>query len=210
MAGLFTNLRGRVRVTRLYSHDLALIPPVELEAGDRIEPLDRSHSEILLDVYAVDPVDDHARLDRDEKCFVGWSAGRAAHFGWVQDAGVHAIRGSWRRDTIQPGDFWIYSCRTADWARGRRLYPAALVSILRTYKRLNYRRALIYVAEENIASIKGIERAGFVLAESIRSLAWRTSLLWLPGTSYQSHGVSRRRVRRIAAAMPGLTGTSQR
>jgi hypothetical protein len=196
VAGLFTKLRGRVRVMRLYSHDLEFIPAVELESGDRIERLGRNRSEILLDVYAVDPVDDRARLDRDEKCFVGWSAGRAAHFGWVQNAGVHEIRGTWRRETIQRGDFWIYSCRTADWARGRRLYPAALVSILRMYKRLHYQRALIYVAEENIASIKGIERAGFVLAESIRSLAWRSSLLWLPGTSYQGQ----RRVRRITAA----------
>jgi RimJ/RimL family protein N-acetyltransferase len=170
---------------RLYTHDLEFIPGVEPEPGDCIEPLDRNRGEVLLDVYAVDPVEDRTRWDRGEKCFVGWSAGRAAHYGWVQDAGVHEIRGTWRRETIQSGDFWIYSCRTADWARGRRLYPAALVSILRTYKSLSYRRALIYVADENTASINGIERAGFELAESIRSLACRNSLLWLPGSSYQ-------------------------
>jgi hypothetical protein len=168
---------------RLYTHDLASIPSIELQPGDRVEALDPDQSECLLDIHEVDPAEDRGKLDRQEKCFIGWSLGRPAHFSWVQDVGVHDIRGTWRRDRIHPGDFWIYSCRTADWARGRRLYPAALVTILRTYRKQNYQRALIYVAEHNAASINGIERAGFVLSEKIRSIAWRTSLLWLPGSS---------------------------
>jgi hypothetical protein len=176
-------IRRRVRVIRLYSHDLSTIPAVELEPGDRIDLLDRRCNDLLLDVHPVDTAEDRGRLDRDEKCFVGWSAGRASHFSWVQDRGVHDIRGTWRQETIQPGDFWIYSCRTAERARGRRLYPAALATILRHYKRQQYRRALIYVADGNISSINGIERAGFVMTARIRSLAWRRSLLWLPGSS---------------------------
>jgi RimJ/RimL family protein N-acetyltransferase len=173
---------------RLYTHDLQFVPVVPLQPGDSIEALERSRSEILRDIYPVDLEEDQARLDQEQKCFVGWSSGRAAHFSWVQDTGVHELRGTWRRDAIQPGDFWIYSCRTADWARGRRLYPAALVAILRTYKSLNYRRALISVAEENEASINGIDRAGFVLAERIKSFALRSSLYPLPGSSYRKRG----------------------
>jgi hypothetical protein len=189
---------------RLYTHDLQCIPTVELDPGDRIEPLDRRRSDILLDVHPVDLVDDSTRLERGETCFIGWSDGRPAHFSWVQDRGVHEIRGTWRRDTIQHGDFWIYSCRTAGWARGRRLYPAALVAILRKYKSQTYRRALIYVAEENIASINGVERAGFVLTERIRSLAWRSSLLRFPGSSARestsTFGTVLRLVRRTPVA----------
>ena len=172
--------RRRVRVMRLYTHDLRSVPDVPLQSGDCIATLERSRCAVLRDVYPVDLAEDRSRLDQDHKCFVGWADGRAAHFSWVQDSGVHEIGGTWRRDAIQPGDFWIYSCRTADWARGRRLYPATLVTILRMYKNLNYQRALIYVAEENEASISGIERAGFVLAERIRSVAIRASLFPLP------------------------------
>lgn len=182
--GLSSKLRRRVRVMRLYTHDLRSIPDVPLQSGDNVATLERSRAGMLRDIYPVDLSEDQSRLDQEHKCFVGWSHGRAAHFSWVQDSGVHEIRGTWRRDAIQPGDFWIYSCRTADWARGRRLYPAALVTILRKYKNLNYRRALISVAEENGASISGIERAGFVLAERIRSFALRASLFPLPGSSY--------------------------
>jgi hypothetical protein len=182
--GLSSRLRRRVRVTRLYTHDLQSIPDVPFQPGDSIEVLERSRSRILLDIYPVDLSEDLSRLEQRHQCFVGWSHGRAAHFSWVQDTGVHEIRGTWRRDAIQPGDFWIYSCRTADWARGRRLYPAALATILNTYKKLNRQRALICVAEENGPSINGIERAGFVLTERIRSFALRASLFRLPGSSY--------------------------
>jgi RimJ/RimL family protein N-acetyltransferase len=178
--------RRRVRVMRLYAHDLQSIPDVRLQPGDSIEALEPSRSGILRDIYPVDLSESQSRLAQQQKCFIGWSHGRAAHFSWVQDTGVHEIRGTWRRDAVQPGDFWIYSCRTADWARGRRLYPAALASILRHYKSLDYQRALIYVAEENGSSINGIERAGFVFAERIRSFALRTSLFPLPGGSYRS------------------------
>jgi RimJ/RimL family protein N-acetyltransferase len=185
MSRAFISLRHRVRVMRLYTHDLGSIPAIDLEPGDCIAPLDRDESQILQDVYRVDPEEDRARFDRGERCYVGWSAGRAAAYCWAQDKGVHEIRGTWRRETIQPGDFWIYSGRTAEWARGRRLNPAALVTILRDYKSRGYRRALAYIAEENIASIKGAQRTGFVLTERIRSFAWRTSLLRLPGSRYR-------------------------
>jgi hypothetical protein len=186
MTGLSSEWRRRCRVTRLYTHDLRTVPDFPLQPGDSIERLDPSRCDVLREVHPVDLSEDRARLDQNQACFVGWSQGRAAHYSWAQDAGVHEIRGTWRRDTIQPGDVWIYSCRTADWARGRRLYPAAVVAILRAYKSQGYRRAVIYVSEENMASINGIERAGFVLAERIRSFAVRASLLPLPGSAYRA------------------------
>ena len=187
--GLSSELRRRVRVMRLYTHDLQIVPQVPLQPGDRIEALDPTRIGILREIHPVDLSEDRSRLVQEHQCFLGWAGGRAAHFSWVQDTGVHEIRGTWRREAIQPGDFWIYSCRTAAWARGRRLYPAALVTILRTFGNLNYRRARIAVAEENEASIAGIERAGFVLADRIRSFALRASLLPMPGSSYRRSGV---------------------
>lgn len=188
MSGLPSPLHRRIRVMRLYTHDLRSIPDVALQPGDRIEALDPGQHRILREIHPIDVSEDQSRLEAGHKCFVGWSNGRPAHFCWVQDAGVHRIRGTWRRDAIQPGDLWLYSGRTAEWARGRRLLPAALATILREYKRRNYQRALATIAEDNVASIRGAERAGFVLAERIRSLAVRSSLFPLPGSSYLAKG----------------------
>src|SRR5262245_16947243 len=135
VGGLADQYRSRLRVMRLYAHDLASIPTVILAPGDRIEPLDPSQRDILLDIFAVDLSEDSARLSRGQKCFIGWSNGKAAHYSWVQDEGLHDIRGTWRREQIRPGEFWLYSSRTAEWARGRRLFPGTLVTILRQYKR---------------------------------------------------------------------------
>ena len=188
MSGLSSQLRRRVRVMRLYTHDLRSVPDVPLQPGDRIEALDPSRYSILREIHPIDVSEDQARLEAGHKCFVGWSHGRPAHFSWIQDAGVHRIRGTWRRDAVQPGDLWIYSVRTAEWARGRRLLPAALATILREYKSRNYQRALATIAEENVASIRGAERAGFVLSERIRSFAVRSSLIPLPGSAYLAKG----------------------
>ena len=173
---------------RLYTHDLRSIPDVPLQPGDRIEALDPSRYSILREVHQIDISEDQSRFEAGHKCFVGWSNGRPAHFTWVQDAGVHRIRGTWRRDAIQPGDLWLYSGRTAEWARGRRLQPAALAMILRDYKTRNYQRALATIAEENVFSIRAAERAGFVLTGRIRSFAVRTSLIPLPGSTYLAKG----------------------
>ena len=90
---------------------------------------------------------------------------------------------------MQSGNLWLYSARTAEWARGRRLLPAALSTILReSHKRRNYQRALATIAEENVASIRGAERAGFVLSERIRSFAVGGWLFPLPGSSYLAKG----------------------
>ena len=188
MSGLSSQLRRRVRVMRLYTHDLQSVPDVPLQPGDRIEALDPSRYSILREIHPIDISEDQSRLEAGHKCFVGWSNGRPAHFSWIQDAGVHQIRGTWRRDAVQPGDLWLYSARTAEWARGRRLLPAALSTILREYKRRNYQRALATIAEENVASIRGAERAGFVLSERIRSFAVRSSLFPLPGSAYLAKG----------------------
>lgn len=188
MPGLSSRLRRRVHVMRLYTHDLQSVPDVPLQPGDRIEALDPSRYWILREIHPIDISEDQSRLEAGHKCFVGWSNGRPAHFTWIQDAGVHQIRGTWRRDAVQPGDLWLYSARTAEWARGRRLLPAALATILREYKSRNYQRALATIAEENVASIRGAERAGFVLSERIRSFAVRSSLFPLPGSAYLAKG----------------------
>lgn len=51
--------------------------------------------------------------------------------------------------------------------RGKGIYPATLVKIQRHLKEHGYKRVFICVKEDNIPSIKGIEKAGFNFVTSI-------------------------------------------
>ena len=52
--------------------------------------------------------------------------------------------------------------------RGRGLYPATLIKIQRYLKDNGYRKVFICVNMENIASIKGIQKAGFELLAQVK------------------------------------------
>jgi L-amino acid N-acyltransferase YncA len=45
--------------------------------------------------------------------------------------------------------------------RGKKLYPSALVELAEIARDKGFKRILTYVREDNLASIKGCERAGF-------------------------------------------------
>lgn len=173
-------LARRVVVTRLYCHDLSYIPEIPLASTDAIAPLDPARIETVLEVYPVDLAQDRQRLASGDNCVIGWVGARAAHFNWVRDKGVYPMPGTGRRKAIKAGEFWIFSSRTAEWARGRRLQPAAIAYILRQYRERGYKRAFILVDELNNASIRGIERTGFVLEKRFRGLSINRFIIPLP------------------------------
>ena len=72
---------------------------------------------------------------------------------------------------VRTGNFWIHACFTADWARGRHIYPTVLRRILHNYRERGFRTAWIYVVDSNLASRKGIAYAGFELVSHLRSLS---------------------------------------
>src|SRR5581483_361755 len=63
------------------------------------------------------------RFERGDRCYGGYIGGRLAHYSWAQSAGEHQILEGGCMERIAPGEFWIYHCRTAEWARGRGIYP---------------------------------------------------------------------------------------
>jgi hypothetical protein len=68
--------------------------------------------------------------------------------------------------------------RTADHARGLRLYPWALTNILRVLREEGFSRAHIYTTGSNVASQRGIVRAGFSLSHTLNYVQfgpWRTA-----------------------------------
>ncbi len=63
---------------------------------------------------------------------------------------------------ILPNDVSINDCFTFPQQRGKNVYPAMLAQIAGHYAEHGYLRAFISVHERNHASIRGIEKAGFV------------------------------------------------
>ena len=110
------------------------------------------------------------RIARGDVCYCGVLAGVLVHCSWVQKSGSHPVTSAGLVENILPGEFWIYNCSTVEWARGRNIYPCTLGMIVADFVRQGFRTARIYTTVENVASQKGIVRAGFSLTESKRSI----------------------------------------
>jgi hypothetical protein len=65
---------------------------------------------------------------------------------------------------------WIYHCQTAEWARGRGIYPSTLERIVSDCFAAGDFTAWIYTSKQNVASQKGIVRAGFALVTTLHAL----------------------------------------
>ncbi len=139
----------------------------------------------LSEIGPFDAEDGPHRFRRGDVCYVAFLGGRLAHYSWVQRSGSHPVTEAGVSVPIGSGEFWIYHCRTADWARGKRIYPATLHRIVNGHFAEGYSTAWIYTSRENISSQKGILRAGFVLVATLRALRVG-SRYYRVGPAYQS------------------------
>jgi RimJ/RimL family protein N-acetyltransferase len=114
------------------------------------------------------------RFQRGDRCYTVSIDGRIAHYSWVQRSGSHPITEAGVRIPVEDRAFWIYHCQTAKWARGRGIYPATLEKIVHDCFAEGYCTAWIYTAKQNVASQKGIARAGFGLVTTLHALRMGT------------------------------------
>jgi hypothetical protein len=175
MAGLAAKIRARSaeafrgrQCVVLYSHDLSHIPVIEGPDECVLRQISTEEIDCVEQIWKHDLNELRGRLAAGGRCYITWMQDRPAHYSWVQSSGVHRVHDAGRKFMIQEGDFWIYHCRTANWARGRRLYPMALSKILRDYRGAGFRRAWIYTMSDNVPSQKGIESVGFTLSNQLR------------------------------------------
>jgi ribosomal protein S18 acetylase RimI-like enzyme len=97
--------------------------------------------------------------------FVHRDGGRIGHISWLyyKDHPNRLLR-------LSEGECEIKFCLTFPTFRGRGLYPAALSAIQAYLTQQGYQRCFICVKEDNIPSIRGIEKAGFHRLGSLRML----------------------------------------
>lgn len=97
-------------------------------------------------------VDDH-----DDPCYVQWL------FGADENEEIHAFfHGLF--PTLAPDEALLEGAFTPERHQGRRIMSAGMSMIAEKAADLGARRVLTFVGVENIASLKGCERAGFVPA----------------------------------------------
>jgi RimJ/RimL family protein N-acetyltransferase len=158
------NAIAGVGIEETHFFEMAIDSPTfnsPLPQGVRIRVLG---SEELLDFCNVSAMDRQFIEDRwaaKDRCYLAYFEGKLAHYSWVKSAGVQEITEADLQIPVAQGEFWIYHCWTAEWARGRRIYPCMLTLIARDYYQLGFTRANIYTSRANLPSQRGIKYAGF-------------------------------------------------
>ena len=114
-------------------------------------------------------------------CYAAWSGRELASYGWVsyEEEMVGELN---LRLSLVPGEAYVWDCATLPAFRGRHLYSALLSHILRDLYVQPVCRVWIGADLDNLASQRGIARAGFHRVADLlveRVLAMR--LVWARG-----------------------------
>jgi len=169
--------------TLLYRQDFSIIPEIKPRLVCELRAISTADIEDLKSVrtlseFKIDQF--HQRMERGDQCFVAVHAGKPVHFSWLQTSGSHPISPAARSWLVKPGEAWIYDCRTADVAQRNGIYPFVLTSILRHLNSQSFTYAWIYTSTSNIASQKGIKKAGFKLKKHLYCIEFGAHILRLP------------------------------
>jgi RimJ/RimL family protein N-acetyltransferase len=108
-----------------------------------------------------------ARLSEATRCYAVEDGDRILHASWV------TTDCAWTRELrsfvcVQGGDAYVYESFTRADARGRGVYPFALVEICRTLAEQGVGRLWVAVEAHNEPSLKAVAKAGFERSFEIR------------------------------------------
>ena len=121
------------------------------------------------------------RFETGRRCYAAWVEGKLAAYGWVSfdEEYIGELK---LRLKLVPGEAYIWDCVTLPAFRRNYLYSALLTYILKELRAENLCRVWIGADLDNVASQRGIARAGFMAVadlEIARVLALR--LVWVQG-----------------------------
>lgn len=129
--------------------------PVDYRLLDAVAWAVQPHTNHLVDRYVF-----QARLAHGEQFWTAQLEARIVSYCWATSDPVEIGE---VRCVINPrGDeIYLYDAFTFAEYRGHNLYPALLQRILQHSRQQGIRRALIFVLSDNMASIRGVQKAGF-------------------------------------------------
>jgi len=141
--------------------DLDQEPPAvapRVQADFRLVTLDLARA--LASSTGLSPEGIARRLESGRQCYAAWVDDQAVAYGWVsfesEEIGELNLR-----IRLLPGEAYIWDCATLPAFREKGLYSALLCYILRQLRAQTLCRVWIGADYDNIASQKGMARAGF-------------------------------------------------
>jgi CelD/BcsL family acetyltransferase involved in cellulose biosynthesis len=99
------------------------------------------------------------------ECYGTFIDNQLIHTSWVTDQKSVLVTEIGQSLKLEDGECCVFDCNTLAEFRGREAYSQTLRYISRIKKRSGYKSAYIYTLSSNVSSIKGIENAGFEMAE---------------------------------------------
>ena len=145
------------------------VPDLPLAADLTVIRVSPEDAQLLCQAQYADAGLNRSRFEEGDSCYAALLAGRLAHHSWVKRRGLQQVPEAGREYPVQPGEFWIYHCWTAEWARGKKIYPCVLAHMTREQFQQGLKLARIYTIGSNVASQHGIARAGFRLCYTLRA-----------------------------------------
>ncbi|MBU1727517.1 MAG: hypothetical protein KJ880_07795 [Candidatus Omnitrophica bacterium] len=135
-----------------------------------------------------------SRIQRGDACFAAFFNDKPVHFSWVSfdKAVIREVRKSYHLSQEQA---YIYHCFTHPEFRGRDIYPIVLARIVKGLQLKGKKHFFISTAANNLASQKGILKAGFHQVESIiflRILGFKFYNNKLIGENYGQYLIERK------------------
>ncbi len=107
-----------------------------------------------------------ARFDRGEECFMAIHNGEVVSYIWGSRGKVGVEEINMAVQTA-PKEIYLYDAFTLEPWRGKNLYPSVLQHALEHGHSLGLQRTTIFVEAQNIPSIRGVTKAGFILFQTL-------------------------------------------
>ena len=121
------------------------------------------------------------RFETGRRCYAAWVEDKLAAYGWVSFNEEHIGELNLRL-TLLPGEAYIWDCVTLPAFRKNYLYAALLVFILGELHAESLCRVWIGADLENVASQRGIARAGFKpVADLVIARVLTLRSVWVQG-----------------------------
>ena len=121
------------------------------------------------------------RFETERRCYTAWVGDKLVAYGWVS-FNEEYIGELNLRLTLLPGEAYIWDCATLPAFRRNYLYSALLVYILRELRSESLCRVWIGADFDNVASQRGIARAGFRhVADLVVARVLALSSVWVRG-----------------------------
>lgn len=143
--------------------------PATIDAPVTIVPVDEQRLDDARTMDSPARIEEFRRfLARGDRGFYAYRDHRVVNRAWVIiGPGSCDLWHGYGRLVIPAGTAYVHYCETAPEARGSGIYPAVLAHVARTLNQEGIATIRISTTRDNVASLRGIERAGYRIVRQV-------------------------------------------